>query len=193
MSCSTRPARLVTLALTGLFSLSLVACGGMHSNTIGGLKQKLARDGDFWQRVDTTSAMWTQGPKAQQMLNRDISRCVTDLSELVRLGQIKAVIPANSRDVANAENEAHANLMGFETPDRDGALLSEAQQYTDFESCMHVKGWERVMNVGGTTADRAATAYIGNHVGLKKWLSTTTTNGALKPSSKGPYSGGYNN
>lgn len=187
------PSRLFTFTLVGIMTLSLSACSGGHSGTIGALKQKLVRDGDFWQRTDATSAMWTQGPKAQQMLNRDISHCITDLSELVRLGQIKEIIPENSRDVAGAENEAHANLMGFDSLDRDGALLVEAQQYTDFESCMHVKGWERVINVGGKTADRTSTTYIGNHVELKKWLSTTPTNGALKSNSKGVYSGGYNN
>ena len=173
------------LSLSTIAALMLTACVGHHGN-IGALKRKLAERGDYWQRVDTTSAIWTQGPKAQQMLNRDISTCVAELSELVRLGEIKSAVPANPTDVASADSDARKNLMAFETPDRDGALLSSAQTYTDFESCMHVKGWERTMNVGGSTADRAATAYIGNHVQLKKFLSTTTK--SMPTTTRRPYS-----
>ena len=182
--------RVAFLGLSGLAVLGLTACAG-YSGNIGALKRQLAQKGDYWQRVDATSATWTQGPKAQQLLNRDISSCVAELSELVRLGQIKSVVPANPVDVASAEGDARKNLMSFETPDRDGALLSEAQSYTDFESCMYVKGWERTMNVGGSTADRAATAYIGNHVELKKFLSTTT-NPVPSSARTGPY-GNLNN
>lgn len=188
MALSVSTFRFLSLSTVAMITLS--ACVGHHGN-IGALKRDLAKKGDYWQRTDTTSAIWTQGPKAQQMLNRDISTCVAELSELVRLGQIKSVVPANPTDVASADSDARKNLMAFETPDRDGALLSNAQSYTDFESCMHVKGWERTMNVGGSTADRAATAYIGNHVQLKKFLSTTT-NPAPATSRKGPY-GNLNN
>ena len=51
--------------------------------------------GQFWQRVSVSDAIYQQGPKAQQMLNRDISRCVFELRELERLGSVKDAIPTD--------------------------------------------------------------------------------------------------
>jgi nitrous oxide reductase accessory protein NosL len=177
-----RPLPFLTLSLAALM---LTACVGIPYDSAKA-RRDLYQKGEFWQRADASSTIWMQGPKAQQVLNRDLARCVTELNELVQLGQIKSIWPAEARDVARAKNQAHANLMRWETPGRDGAMLAEDGQYLDFESCMKTKGWERVLHVPYTTADRAADNYMNTHVRLKKfadytWAPPPTTQ------AKGPY------
>ena len=64
------------LALSvGALAVTGACTPGKSVNDIGG---------QFWQRVSVSEAVYQQGPKAQQMLNRDISRCVVELRELER-------------------------------------------------------------------------------------------------------------
>lgn len=118
--------------------------------------------GQYWQRVSTSEAVYMQGPKAQQMLNRDIGRCVTELRELERLGTIKNAIPT---DLSGRVLDPDENKMGkWDTPDHDGALLAEHTDYHDFEGCMLSKGWERIKSVPYKVAENARKNYYLAHV-----------------------------
>ena len=155
------------IALSAALAITLAACtpAGRASN-LTSVENEIAKNGQYWQRKDATSAVWQQGPKAQQVLNRDISRCVTELGELERLGQIKSAFPAEKKDTDTTADGARKALMDWDTPERDGYLLAEGAQYMDFETCMKSKGWERVMYVPHRVAERSADAYVQNHVVL---------------------------
>ncbi|MCB1839868.1 MAG: hypothetical protein KDI61_06380, partial [Alphaproteobacteria bacterium] len=90
--------------------------------------------GQYWQRVSTSSAIFLRGPKAQQMLNRDIARCVVELRELERLGAVKNAIPEYADGLVLSEDEMR--LAGWDTPERDEQLFAEHSDYQDFEGCM---------------------------------------------------------
>lgn len=129
-------------------------------------------NGQYWQRVSASDAIYLQGPKAQQILNRDISRCVTELREMERLGQIKDAIPTDfAGRVLNPDERA---LYDEDTPERDGSLFTEHGDYQNFEACMLDKGWERVKHVPYKVAARAEEAFFANHVDYKDSDSTQT-------------------
>lgn len=109
------------------------------------------RDAQYWQRVDSTSALYLQGPKAQQGLHADISRCTAEINELTRLGSIKNAIPPDEDD---------RPIQNWESPKREGYRYSEHLDYTDFETCMHAKGWERVEHLPYDIADRSRDNWI---------------------------------
>ncbi len=87
-----------------------------------------------------------KGPKVQQMLNRDISRCVVEIRELERLGAIRVAMPADAGEDGMIEDpdSPEGALAAWETPEREGDLRAEHLDYHDFETCMIDKGWERV-------------------------------------------------
>lgn len=131
-------------------------------------ERQLEMDGQFWQRKDASSAIWLQGPKAQQTLNRDISRCVVEVRELVRLGAIKSATPPEKLAMPPAQQEPEYRLNAWETPERDGFLVNEPQNYDDFETCMLAKGWERVEYLPHKLEDTARANYRDTHVRLKQ-------------------------
>src|SRR5688572_10752918 len=45
-------------------------------------------EGQHWQRANPSEQIYQQGPKADQMLDRDIGRCVFELEELRDLGVV---------------------------------------------------------------------------------------------------------
>ncbi len=146
-----------TLLLTGVLLFGLVAC---ESSTPVS-KYDLLTEPHFWQRAEATSAIYQRGPKAQQMLNRDISRCVTELRELERLGAIKHATPAAIvNGVVPDPNTPAGNMAQWDTPERDGYLRAEDLEYHDFETCMMSKGWERVEHVPYDIADEGRENYI---------------------------------
>ncbi len=130
-------------------------------------ERDLEMNGQFWQRKDASSAIWLQGPKAQQTLNRDIARCVVEVRELVRLGSIKTATPPEKVLPLPAQQGPEYRLRDFDTPERDGFLVNEPQNYDDFETCMLAKGWERVEYVPHKVADTARGVYRDTHVRLK--------------------------
>ncbi len=156
--------RRFSFALT-LAALTLSACTTGHN--LRNIEHEIAKNGRYWQRVSASESVWMQGPKAQQMLNRDIARCVTELTELERVGQIKNAFPAEPKDVKKADSDARESMMAWDTPERDGMLLAEGTQYIDYETCMKAKGWERILSVPYDTGLRAASNYTANHVYLK--------------------------
>jgi len=151
------------LVLSGAVILVLTACGGQPVNM-----SDLETKSHFWQRVDASSALYLQGPKAQQILNRDLSRCVTELRELEHLGAIRVATPGDMKngkvpDPTTPEGE----LAQWETPARDGMLRAEHLDYHDFRTCMMSKGWERVENVPYEVADRAREVYTETVLGQR--------------------------
>jgi len=125
-------------------------------------------DGQYWQRTKATEATYINGPKAQQLLNRDIARCVTELRELERLGQIKDAIPTNSKGRILTPDEME--MKTIDSPERDGYLFAEHKNYSDFESCMTHAGWERTTTVSYQAVDRAKKNFFANHVDFKNGI-----------------------
>lgn len=144
--------RALLLSLAGA-GLALTAC---HADVKPPLE-----DAQFWQRVSVSDAAYQQGPKAQQMLNRDIARCVTELRELERLGMIKNAIPTDGD--GRVLNPDELELQDWNTPDRDGFLLMEQGNYFDFHSCMLAKGWERVEHAPYDVSEIARKNYLKAH------------------------------
>ncbi|MGQ0527261.1 MAG: hypothetical protein ACT4OY_04430 [Alphaproteobacteria bacterium] len=118
-------------------TLAFTACGTFQDKEI--------ENGQYWQRISASDAAYQTGPKAQQMLNRDIGRCVTELRELERSGQIKDAIPTDRS--GRVLNPDEMEMADHDTPTHEGALLMEQGDYHDFEGCMLNKGWERTKHV----------------------------------------------
>jgi hypothetical protein len=145
------------LSLTYLSTLALSACGGY-----GLYKNPKMEKAEYWQRQNASSAIYMQGPKAQQLLHKNIANCTVEIRELQNLGEIRRAIPANYNNGNSLNGERTASqktLDGWDTPERDGYLRSEHLDYTDFESCMYAKGWERAEYLPYTDADKARTDY----------------------------------
>lgn len=122
-------------------------------------------DAQYWQRSNASEAAYINGPKAQQLLNRDIARCVTELRELERLGQLRNAIPTNTR--GRILNPDEMELKSVDSPEREGYLFAEHKNYNDFESCMTHAGWERAKTLSYTAVERAKRNYYSNHVDFK--------------------------
>jgi hypothetical protein len=139
-------------ALTGM----MTACGTPVS------REELLNHPHYWQRTDASSAIWLRGVKAQQTLNQDIANCVTTIGELERLGAIRHAIPGQTTPDGSHPNPAlpEGQLAQWETPERDSAMRSEFLDYTDFETCMTSKGWERVENVPYDLSQTARDVYL---------------------------------
>ncbi|MGH1377543.1 MAG: hypothetical protein ACRBB3_01860 [Alphaproteobacteria bacterium] len=150
----TRSFLLLGLALT--FSTPVAA----------GINDKIAEGGQYWQRVHSSSALYLRGPKAQQMLNRNIARCVTELRELERLGSVKDAIPLYAHDNFDdglVLSKEEAELAGWDTPERDKELFAEHSDYIDFEGCMLAKGWQRIEYVPFKVSGEARENYKITH------------------------------
>lgn len=112
----------------------------------------------YWQLSEASDAAYQRGPKAQEMLNRNIASCVAEVKELERLGMIREAIPADNQGrVLSSSQQAYAR---FDTPEKFGALNLEHNDYQDFEGCMLAKGWERVKYVPYDVAHTARTNYL---------------------------------
>lgn len=147
---------ILTLGLT--LTLSFPALAGVNDD--------IEKMGQYWQRVSTSSALYLRGPKAQQMLNRDIAKCVVELRELERLGAVRDAIPEYAEGLVMSEEEARLN--GWDTPERDRDLYAEHEDYIDFEGCMLSKGWERIKYVPYDTAGQAQENYKRTHVEYRR-------------------------
>lgn len=156
--------------LTSVAVLALSACNPVP----------IQKAEQFWQRKNVSEAAYAQGPKAQQMLNRDIARCVFELQELERLGVVKDAIPTNAYGMTMDPDELR--LADNDTPERDQNLLMEHNDYLDFEGCMDAKGWERIKYVPFDVAARGRENYNRVHIDKRnapvspQQKSTTTSN-----------------
>lgn len=115
----------------------------------------------YWQRISASDQAYIQGPKAQQMLDLHIARCVVELRELDRLGIVKNPIVMDGKGRVMSAHEF--DLSTYNTPRRNGELLNETLPYTDFEGCMADKGWERINTVPYYTARRSNENYLRTH------------------------------
>lgn len=124
----------------------------------------------YWGRTDVTEAAYLEGPKAQQMLHRDMSRCVVELREMERLGSLRNAIPASTRKngIVPDPSTDEGRLAEWETPERDGMLRSEFSDYHDFETCMQAKGWQRMEHMPYEMATRARKNYLETIRGEKQ-------------------------
>lgn len=145
------------LPLSFLSVLTLSACGGYS-----GIGKPNMEKAEYWQRQSASSAIYMQGPKAQQMLHQDITNCTVEIRELENLGEIRRAIPANynSGNTLGERTAAQQELDHWDTPGRDGYLYNEHLDYHDFETCMYAKGWERAEYLPYTDADKAREDYL---------------------------------
>lgn len=106
---------------------------------------------DYWQRASTSSALYLQGPKAQQQLHIDIATCTNEINEIRRLEKVRTAIPA--------DDVGAGTLQDWDTPSRDGYLYAEHHAYHDFETCMQTKGWQRTEYLPFTDVEKANREY----------------------------------
>jgi len=148
--------------LSVLATTMLAGCGMHAVNT-----HDLETESHFWQRANASDAIYQRGPKAQQMLHRDISRCVTELRELENLGSIRYNTPGNTNRDGSIPNpnSPQGQLAQWDTPSRDGFLHYEHMPYHDFETCMTYRGWERLDHVPYDVAKESREVYIDTILG----------------------------
>lgn len=159
-----------------LLTVSLLALAGCESTPD-------FNDAQYWQRVDSTSALFLQGPKAQQTLHENISTCVATVNELTNLGSLKEAIP---RDL---EHPDESELNNHDTPRRKGYRYAEHLEYTDFETCMYSKGWERVDHLPYDVAERSRDTYIETIIGKDEYKKPSGSSGktSIKARERDPY------
>jgi hypothetical protein len=152
-----------TTLIISLVSLSAITACSPYN------KHPKFEEAAYWQRSSATSALYQQGPKAQQMLHQDIANCTVEIRELENLGAIRRAIPSNYSNGNTMEKRttSQKDLDKWDSPERDGYLYAEHLDYSDFEGCMVNKGWERVEYLPYTNAKRARQDYIKN-TGRKK-------------------------
>ncbi len=109
----------------------------------------------YWQRIETNSALYLTGPKAQQMLDQDIAGCTNEIKELVELQAIRKTTPPATHYAYHSALEKSGDLAEWETPSHVGDLRVDHTEYHDFESCMRMRGWERVQNIRYQTSHKA--------------------------------------
>ncbi len=107
---------------------------------------------DYWQRAEGSSALYLQGPKAQQQLHIDIATCTNEINEIRRLEKVRTAIPADEVGAGTLED--------WDTPSRDGYLYAEHHMYHDFETCMQAKGWQRSAYLPYTEMEKANREYV---------------------------------
>lgn len=162
----------LAILLAGATLLALTACDTTPNRTD-------LSNAHYWQRAETSSAIYQRGPKAQQMLHRDIAQCTYEVRELVRLGTIRKAVPASADKNGNMPDPAtpEGRLADWDTPERDGYLLTEHSDFHDFETCMMTKGWERVENLPYEIAEEAREVYSATILGQQR----RSRNGELAP------------
>ena len=149
--------RFFLTVFTGMALFGLTGC-----DTNATERMALETNAHFWQRASVSEATYMEGPKAQQMLHRDIARCVNELKELEHLGTLRTVVPAET--MINGEvpdpQSPEGSMAQWETPERDGYLRAEFLNYSDFETCMQSKGWDRLEHMPYDVAERARETYV---------------------------------
>ncbi len=153
-----------------MLGLSVLALSGCY-----GMVQEIEMNGTYWQRVDTTDAIYQRGPKAQQMLFQDQANCTATLNEMQRLGAIKSAVPPETFDKAYSHvdpNSPRGRMADYDTPERNGYIRVENLEFHDFETCMISKGWERTKYVNPETRERSRNDYL-DAIGYQRFRSTT--------------------
>ena len=171
----------ILLAST-LTAIGLTACSGSYTNPN-------LEKAEFWQRQSASSAIYMQGPKAQQLLHQDIANCTVEIRELENLGEIRRGMPANYYTGNSLDDDRTASqktLDGWDTPERDGYLYNEHLDYADFETCMISKGWERAEYLPYTDADKARDDYKKRSKGKRGKYGNRENVTTLDPTAQNP-------
>lgn len=115
----------------------------------------------YWEKTDINEKLYTQGPKSQKLLDRDLARCTAKIREVSKFEPVNKAIPAdNDGRVLDADEKS---LADWDAPKHDGALLAEHSTSHDFEGCMRENGWERTQFIPYDVADEAkANWHIAN-------------------------------
>lgn len=147
--------------------LGLIACESNYRKTPD------MEEARYWQRNSSSSALYLRGPKAQQMLHRDISHCTIEIAELHNVGELREAIPAYyaTGNEMGERTASQKELDDWDTPERDGYLYSEHLDYHDFETCMVAKGWERMEYLPYDVAEKARQDYLKRY-GKNKYKKT---------------------
>lgn len=155
--------KLSSLLLIATAALALTACAQ-------DIRYELETDAQYWQRIDTTDMIYQRGPKAQQMLFRDIARCTTELKEMERLGALRNTIPddAYGNQEPPTPGSPDSRMADWDSPERQGYLYAEHYPYSDFETCMTYKGWERTRYINTDTQRRSWNDYL-DAVGVERY------------------------
>jgi len=135
----------------------LVLAGGLLALSACSYQAPVAQA--YWQRVEDNSALWMTGPKAQQQLDQDMAGCVREVDELVELGALRETTPPDTHSEYHRALKASGDLAYYDTPTRLGNHKVSHTDYHDFESCMRVRGWERVRFVRYDSARQAQKTY----------------------------------
>lgn len=153
--------------LLGISVLSLSGCYGMV--------EEIKMNGRYWQRIDTTDAIYQRGPKAQQMLFQDQANCTATLNEMQRLGAIRNSVPGETfdKDYSHVDPDGpQGRMANYESPARNGYLRLENYDFHDFETCMTHKGWERTKYASYETRERARDDYL-DAIGYQRFRTMT--------------------
>ncbi len=134
--------------------LPLAACTGKP-------KPKL-NNADFWQRIGAVDNAYMRGPKAQQMLNRDIAHCVAEGRELVHLGALRGGLNTGMNNATRQPDQRE--LYKWDTPERDRYMFAEHSNFHDMEGCMEAAGWQRTLYVSYEKVDEYHRSYYDAHV-----------------------------
>jgi hypothetical protein len=144
----------------------LVLSGGLLALSACAVQTPVAQA--YWQRVEDNSALWMTGPKAQQQLDQDLAGCVREVDELVELGALRETTPPDTHSEYHRALGASGDLAYYDTPTRLGNHRVSHTDYHDFESCMRVRGWERVRFVRYDAARQSHKVYKETQE-LRKW------------------------
>ena len=85
-----------SVAILGVSLAALSACTPQRQATL--------ERADYWQRGDVSSALYMQGPKAQQQLHIDIATCTNEINEIRRLEQVRAAVPADQAEASGGRH-----------------------------------------------------------------------------------------
>ena len=155
---------------TLLLGLSVLALSGCY-----GMNEEIKMNGRYWQRIDTTDAIYQRGPKAQQMLFQDQANCTATINEMQRLGAVRNAVPGETfdKDYMHTDPDGPTGRMAnYESPKRDGYMRLENYDYHDFETCMNFKGWERTKYASYETRERARNDYL-DAIGYQRYRTMT--------------------
>jgi len=139
------------------------------------MNKEIEDNARYWQRKDTTDAIYQQGPKAQQMLFQDIANCTSSINELQRLGAIKSAVPAETFDTQGNvidPNSAKGRLADWDSPTREGYMRTEHYDFTDFEGCMTFKGWERTKYNNYKSIEKSRDTFLDT-LGVEKYRTVS--------------------
>ncbi len=103
---------------------------------------KLKPDAYYWQRVDAASSALMQGPKAQQMLERDMANCALEIRELEKLAAIRHIPPKQRKYERRPTRKQSEIARTADKTHTDPVVRAPYLPYHDFQACMNYKGWE---------------------------------------------------